>query len=487
MTKFNAKIKTTPNAVSYEGGAVYEKAPAEEWLNFLFSSYLEDRFYENSSKQFNRFLNLTIDMIQTYGPEFVANAALFARQELGMRSVSQVVAAILNSCSFEEKRTFFANYCHRPDDVSEIFSILDCLKAKRSHALVRGFKDYLSSLSAYTLGKYKLARKDYNMYDLINITHAHSTVIDAYKKGILESPDTWEVAISTAADDSARNSEWKRLVEEQKLGYLALLRNLRNILAADGVDRAWIETYLYPALVNKQAIKKSLVFPYQIYCAYQNMGSHNSTVIYALENAFIEAVSNMPTLQGDTLVILDVSGSMSSRISEKSQITIREVGAVYAMCILLASEHSDVVKFASRAKKFDFDLNDNLFHQIEKLTAEDRLGYGTELQYAYACIDRKYDRIMLISDMQIMGTDRWVYATNSGKTSYQEYCKHYGRTPIYSFDLGNYHTQTDNPNNPDVYLCTSLSEKTLQFITLLENKEDIVDYINNNYDYRICH
>lgn len=483
MAKFNAKTQTTPNAVSFEGGLAYEKAPAEEWLNFLFSSYLEDKFYEKSTDQLDRFLFLTLDMVQAYGPEFVAKAAMFARKELGMRSVSQVVAAMLNVCNFNGKRAFFRNYCNRPDDVSEVFSILDYFNIKRSHALVRGFGDYLSSITPYTLGKYKLAHKQYNMYDLINITHAHSLAIDAYKNGTLESPDTWEVAISTAANEKGRSAEWKRLVEERKLGYTALLRNLRNILAADGVDRKWIEDYLYPALVNPQSIKKSLVFPYQIYSAYKNMDSNNPMIIGALEQAFIFAIDNMPKLEGDTLVILDVSGSMTSPISKNSKITIREAGAVYAMCIMIASEHSDVVKFASRAKKFNYNLNDNLFHIIEKLDSEEGLGYGTELQYAYGCVDRKYDRIMLISDMQVMIDDFWY--GESGKTAYQNYCKRYGRTPIYSFDLGNYHTQTDNPNNPDVYLCTSLSEEMLHFISLLESGEDIVNYINNNYDYLV--
>lgn len=484
MAKFNAKIDTTPSAISYEGGEVYEKNPAEEWLNFLFSSYLEDGFYESRNTQCERLLDLTANMIVTYGPEFVGKAAMFARKELGMRSVSQVVAAMLNVVKFDDKRAFFRNFCNRPDDVSEVFSILDYFNIKRSHALVRGFGDYLSSITPYTLGKYKLARKQYNMYDLINITHAHSLAIDAYKNGTLESPDTWEVAISTAANEEGRSVEWKRLVEEHKLGYMALIRNLRNILAADGVDRAWIEEYLCPAIKNTYSIQKSMVFPYQIYSAYKNMGSDNPAVIHALEQAFMIALSNMPKLAGDTLVILDVSGSMTSPISARSSITIREVGAVYAMCILLTSENSDVIKFATHAKKFKFDLNDNLFHQIEKLDAAENLGYGTELWCAYNCADRKYDRIMLISDMQIMDDSSYWYG-NSAITSYKDYCKQYGRTPIYSFDLGNYHTQTDNPNNPDVYLCTSLSEETLRFIGLLEDGENIVDYINNNYDYRI--
>lgn len=480
MAKFNEKISTTPNAVSYEGSAVYEKSLIEEWLNLLFSSYFENRFYENDKTQFYRFCRLTIKMIDVYGAEFVAKAAFFARNELGMRSVSQMVAAILNSYQFTDKRTFFCNYCHRPDDVAEIFAAVEALCTKRSHALVRGTADYLSTLSPYALGKYKLNSHKYNMFDLINITHANSQAIDMYKTGELAAPDTWEVAISTADNAEERDQEWVRLVEEGSLGYLALIRNLRNILSVETIDANWIATYLIPQIINEKAIHKSLVFPYQIYCAYKNMEIKNSFVVAALERAFHLALANMPQLQGDTLILLDVSGSMSSPISYRSNITIREAGAVYAACIALTSQYTEIIKFGTYSKYFKFNKRDNVFDQIAKLDAEDGCGYGTNIQPAYDLIDRKHDRIMLISDMQVMDNCSW----SDGRTAYKNYCKKYGATPIYSFDLGHYHTQTDNPDNPNVHLCTSLSEKILKLISLLEDGQNLVTYINDNYDYR---
>lgn len=484
--RFNSTISTKPNTVSYEGGQSYQKSAVEDWMNFLFSSYLEDRFYEDGLIQTNRFIDLTNRMIENYGAEFVAKAALFARNELGMRSASQLTAALLNAEKFADKRAFFRNYPHRADDPAEIFAAIDFIGDKRSHAAVRGFGDYISSLSPYALGKYKLNNHEYNMFDIINITHAHSDAIDAYKAGTLESPDTWEVAISGAKDEHSRNEEWIRLVEEHKLGYLALIRNLRNILNS-GVENDWIEKYLYPQLKDEAAIHKSMVFPYQIYSAYKNMENHNPFVVLGLEKAFHIAIDNMPKLEGNTVIMLDVSGSMDSRISAKSDITIKEAGAVYAACILLTSENSDIIKFGTTAAKYGFKKNDNIFDQIKRMQNNDGLGYGTNIGPAYSLINDKYDRIILISDMQIMNnSNRWAYwdDTKEGPTCYQTYCKQYGRTPIYSFDLGNYATQTDNPNNPDVYLFTSLSEKILKFISLLEDGENLVDYINENYDYR---
>ena len=479
--RFNeTKEKAVPSAISYEGGEVYEKNPLDEWINMLFSDFMEDGFYETQKSRQERFEKLTEAIIAKYGAEFAAKAAIFARNELGMRSISQFVAAKLNAENFGNKRAFFRAYPHRADDVAEVFAAIDKLQGKRSHACVRGFGDYLSGLNEYTLGKYKMNNCTYNMYDCINITHATSVAINNYKAGWLETPDTWEVAISTAANEESRNKEWKRLVEENKLGYIALLRNLRNILDCEGIDNTWICTYLVPQLINKEAIHKSLVFPYQIYSAYKNMRIHNVNITTALSVAFCTAIGNLPKLEGDTCIILDVSGSMDDRISARSNITIKEAGAVYAASILIQNPNSDFVKFGNKAKAFKFNALDNVFDIIASMVANDNCGYGTDVAPAFELLNRHYDRIFLISDMQVMGSNSfyWSRRNITADQAYKNYCHEYGMTELYSFDLGNYHTQTSNPNSPHVHMCTALNEKVMKFISLLENGESLFDYIN---------
>ena len=125
MAGFNKVKVNTPNATSYEGGAVYKKSAVDQWLTLLFSSFLEDKFYESAKEQRDRFLELTQAMADEYGYEFVAKAATFARNELGMRSISQLVAAWLNPQSFSRKRAFYSHFMHRPDDVAEIFAAVE--------------------------------------------------------------------------------------------------------------------------------------------------------------------------------------------------------------------------------------------------------------------------------------------------------------------------------------------------------------------------
>lgn len=500
MAKFN-KNSTPKTTKSYEGATLYEKDPLEAWFSFLFSSYLSDKFYEDSQTQMERFLQLTDEVSKAYGNEFVAKASFFARNELGLRSISQLTAAYLNGQSFEAKREFFRNFFHRPDDVAEVFAAIDMLEGKRSHALVRGAGDYLSGLNDYALGKYKMNGKDYNMYDLINITHANSKAIDAYKAGTLESPDTWEVSISTSKSTEEKNENWCQLVEYERLGYLALIRNLRNIIIAaseKGKGYGWLADILAKQVTNPKAIKKSLVFPYQIYSAYKALVDADlqvSCIIQALESAFLMSLDNVPNLEGNSCLMLDVSGSMESCISPKSNITIKEAGACYAAMLLLKNPATIVVKFGSNARVF------NKFHKycytpfqmIQALCDNDSLGYGTDVPNAFYVLEsymRRNDisaisRIFLISDEQTMGdVAYWYHGNRKPLDIYNDYCREFGRTKLYSFDLSNYAGQVANPNNPDVFLATTLSDKIFTFIELLENGDNLYNYINKNYSYK---
>lgn len=482
--RFNqTKVKAIPNTNTYEGGKAYEKNALEEWMNMLFSDFMESSFYEAQSDRQQRFIDLTQNVIYKYGAEFAAKAAIFARNELGMRSISQLTAAMLNSEQFDRKRAFFRAYPHRADDVAEVFSAIDTLHGKRSHALVRGFGDYLSGLNEHTLGKYKLNNRNYNMFDCINITHATSDAINKYKAGWLDTPDTWETKIAGAADKESRNKEWKRLVEENKLGYLALIRNLRNILNS-GVSDAWVREYLVPQLTNEKAIRKSLVFPYQIYSAYKNIGVQNVNVVVALSDAFRIAVGNLPKLSGNTCVILDVSASMDSPISARSNISIKEAGAVYAASILIQNPNCDFIKFGNYAKQFYYNPLDNVFKIIYGMTKNNDCGYGTDIVPALQKLKKSYNRIFLISDMQVMIHNSW-YSRSSvtAEDVYKDYCRKYGVAELYSFDLGNYHSQIVNPDNPHIHLCTALNEKVMKFISLLEDGDNLFDYINQIIAY----
>ena len=487
MSKFNQKAK--PEMVAtHEGGAAYAKSVEMEWTNMLFSSFLSGGFYESENDQLSRFDALTDEMVKKYGAVFAAKAAVFARNELGMRSVSQYLAAKVNALSFDGKRAFYSKFFRRPDDVAEVFAAIDSLGDKRSHGLVRGASDYIRGLNDYSIMKYQMKDKKYNMFDLVNITHAHSAVIDMYKANSLSTPNTWETRISAAKSDEEKAYVWVDLVTSGSLGYLALIRNLRNIIRVCGLTdsgKQFIQTDLCRAIVNKMAITKSRIFPYQIFIAYKqlkNCSYSDFHVFAALEKAFLTAIDNMPPFYDRNAIVLDVSGSMDASISTNSSVSILEAGACYAAALYLSGSDFEVYKFADRACHcVDINRAMSPFGLIERLCSNDNCGCGTFVTTAFQCMNEHYDRIFLISDCQAMDTDEWWLSTPTITVSdaLHNYIEAYGETHVYSYDLGNYHSTIDNPDSGRITMLTALNDKVFSLLDYFEGNKDVVDFINN--------
>ena len=98
-------------------------------------------------------------------------------------------------------------------------------------------------------------------------------------------------------------------------------------------------------------------------------------------------------------------------------------------------------------------------------------------------LKKHYDRIFLFSDMQVMTNEyhtRYLVAQyDMAQDAMKKYFKDYGRTKIYSIDMGNYHTQIANPMQGDLTLLTGFSDKVFKFINLIESGVSMIDYINS--------
>lgn len=482
------KFNDTKNiATTHEGGRGYTKRDLDRLFNFMCGQFVgESKFYSDSYNECDSLSDLIVSVASKYGANFVAKMAVFARNVIGVRSSSHLAAAVLNGMSFDGKREFFKNICHRVDDVAEIMAAIDKIGGKRSHAMVRGCADYLATCTEYQIGKYKMNNRKYNLYDVINLTHATSSAINAYKNSTLETPVTWETQISAAGSDAElKNRTWLTLLHENKLGYMALIRNLSNIIdAIEYCGKKDDVNELCKQIINYDSIRKSLIFPYQIYTAYKQLDYEkkaSSVIVKALESAFVCSIENMPELNGRNAIIVDLSASMEGRMSVNSIMTYIDISSVYAYALYSKNPDSVIVKFGDKAKLFKPSIvDDSPFSVIDKLKLNDGVGHCTHLNRALDVVARNgsFDRVFVFSDCQ-----------SADKSCYKDLIRIImnkdGDTNLflYNFDLGNYRYGCFDP---DMVACldyvdmTSLGDTAFKFIKYHElGEESFVDMIMN--------
>jgi hypothetical protein len=199
--------------------------------------------------------------------------------------------------------------------------------------------------------------------------------------GELTTPDTWEVALSAGAD---KRETWERLLNERKLGALALLRNLRNMQAA-GVA----ETLVLGAIAK---MKTDRVLPFRFIAAARYAPQWED----ALEKAMFSSVENVSKLKGKTVLLVDVSGSMDAPLSARSE--MQRTDAAFGLAILLREICEDVAvySFSNEAKRVPSRRGFALRDAINTSQAH----MGTYLGQAVRDVEGKYDRLIVITDEQ---------------------------------------------------------------------------------------
>lgn len=235
--------------------------------------------------------------------------------------------------------TVIANVCGSRGDMPGEMLALYWKDGKRPIAKVlrKGLARALQSFGSYAIQKYA-ARGAIRLRDVLFLTHAkprdaeQEPWFEMLANDTLPAADTWEVALSGGAD---KREAFTRLLAEHKLGALAILRNLRNMQDA-GVERAAIERALHHTVVGA----RFGVLPFQFVAAARMVPSFEP----AIEMSMLAGVQKLDVrLPGHTLLMVDVSASMSGSLSSRS--TLNRADAAAALAILLREVCEDVSVF----------------------------------------------------------------------------------------------------------------------------------------------
>ena len=468
MSKFNTtmpKAKTLTENLA--GGQAYSQSNELALVSLLLTSFVNDQFYRNAQSSLEDLRKLSA---KVKDKEFVAKAAIFARDRFGMRSITHALAGELTSQleGAEWGKNFYDKVVVRVDDMTEIMSYYLAYKTSKDspkfpNALKKGFAKAFDKFDGYQLAKYKGESKDVKLVDLVNIVHPVPTMrnkeaLESLIKGELKNTQTWESKLSQAGQVAESEEDltklkadvWSELLSTRKLGYFALLKNLRNIISQspDSISAAC------EMLVDERMIKNSRVLPFRFTTAYDEISKLGSSkevrdVLVAINRALDISVCNVPKFDGETLVVMDVSGSMSGRPSEIASL----FGAILAKV-----NNSDVMTFSTSANYKQYNPMDSV------LTIRDGFKYsggGTNFRAIFEKANKKYDRVIILSDMQA-----WV-GYESPTRQFAEYKKKFGANPfVYSWDLAGYSTLQFPEQN--VFALAGFSDKVFDIMRLME-------------------
>jgi 60 kDa SS-A/Ro ribonucleoprotein len=348
----NAAAKVIKN---HEGAKAYALSPELELYSAVVTAGLSDNFYEKSGERLNRIH----DLMLKNDPEFIAKLAVYARTNMYMRSVPLVLAVelakIANKNNLVSKTV--KGVVQRADEITEILAYYQ-LSNKRSGTkklnklskqLQKGLAEAFNKFDEYQFAKYNTAG-EVKLRDALFLVHPKAKnemqqlVFNKIAAQTMETPYTWETELSALGQVKFYNEKekakafthkWEELIASGKIGYMALLRNLRNMLEAN-VSYAFMKK-VCAQLADENAVSKSKQFPFRFLAAYRELKElkyeNVSMVLTALEDAAAASVKNIKGFDEATrvLVACDVSGSMQKAISPRSKVLNYDIGLMLAM------------------------------------------------------------------------------------------------------------------------------------------------------------
>jgi hypothetical protein len=378
-------------------GAPARAVTAEQALRRTVLSCMlwEGEFYEDGVQIAGR----VHELVPKVGAEKVAALAVEARGKMKLRHAPLLLVREMARHATHRALVgeTLERVIQRADELSEFVAIYwSGGRQPLSAQVKKGLAAAFGKFDEYALAKYDRAGT-VRLRDVLFLSHARpvdeaqAALWKRLAENELATPDTWEVALSAAGrgEGQEKREVWERLLAERKLGALALLRNLRNLHAA-GVDERLVLTAL-------AALKTERVLPFRFLAAARNAPQWEE----ALEAAMFRALETRSgRLAGHTVVLVDVSGSMESPLSARSD--MRRTDAAYGLAILLReiAEKVTVYTFSDRAQRVPARRGMALRDALEKSQAHSGTFLGAALKQVEAEVREGYDRIVVITDEQ---------------------------------------------------------------------------------------
>ena len=496
------KLATTGSTtINHQGGTGFLRDEKTELFLTAVSSLNEDTFYESAQDRRGRIATLISQVSED--TEWTLGLVTWLRKEAGLRTIPSIIAAHAVKARLDKgitgsNRAIISAALGRMDENAELLAYwLETFGRTVPSAVKRGVSDsFLRGLNqgSYLKWRGKANRGSVSLVDVINLTHPKPTTEEQAKllKLIVDEAygnktDTRGLDIIQNRDDILSLDKDKLIkllsgpgaatvIEEASLtheviagaigkipaavwenlvpfmGYKALRMNLRRIHEA-GVSDDVIDT-ITARLKDAEVIRKSNPMPIEFLAAFRNAPLDFAPAIQRAANYSLE---NVPALNGNTLILVDTSWSMSDLLSARGTITRLEAARVFGAALAIRAQNPTLVTFGSESAEIKVKGRD-LLRVAESITD---LQTGTDTHSAIDKHFKGHDRVIVITDEEPGRGGYWGSRRGDVFANIPE------NVPTFTWNLAGYSTG-HSEIKVNRYTFGGLTDKGFQMIPLLE-------------------
>ena len=282
---YNEQLRCDYLTTNHEGALAWRMTPEWELYTTVVTTMgVEDKFYESGEERVRRIA----DLVRKVEPEFVAQLAVYTREEMHLRSVPLLLLVELDCCHQGDTLVSKAvgRTIQRADEITELLMCYLWRSGKPdlsglSNQLRKGLAEAFNKFDEYQFAKYNRKNRKVTLRDALALVHPkpkddrQADIFRKIKSDTLETPVTWETELSAVGQrhfdseeekEEAKREVWRKLIQSHRLGYMATLRNLRNMLKL-GMDEETMQM-VCDYIANPEAVRKSKQLPFRFLSAF---------------------------------------------------------------------------------------------------------------------------------------------------------------------------------------------------------------------------
>ena len=495
MAKFNKGARGARKTTNHEGAVAYKMDAKTELYATSVTTMLSNKFYETSTDTLARIKALVAEVAKT-DPQFVAKLAVYAREKMYLRSLPLVLTVELAKIHKGDNTVsrMVNRVVSRADEITELLAYYAQANGRKSikklgqlsKQIQKGLASAFNKFDEYAFAKYNRDGA-VKLKDALFIVHPKAKneeqqkLFDSIVADSLATPYTWEVELSKGED---KKQTWESLIDSDKVGYMALLRNLRNILQADVSKPHLVK--VAKRLGDAEQVARSKQFPFRFLSAYREVQptlSGSATMILdGLEEAMIASAQNIAGFDYDQAITIsvDTSGSMDQSVSDRSKITYQDIGLVLGMLMHNRCKDVETSIFGESFEIINLPKN-NILSNTETLDQySGRVGHSTN---GYLVIEdllargEVKDKVMIFTDCQLWDSRSSYWGGPSkefGKLWAEYRSKVAPNAKLYLFDLAGYGNTPVDIRDNGVNLISGWSDKVFDMLAAYEKGSSAV-------------
>ncbi|MEY9950011.1 TROVE domain-containing protein [Kitasatospora sp. GAS1066B] len=513
MARFNVKNRFAPRSpvrttgertTNHQGGPGHLREPKSELFLLAVANLVgQHTSYESGGARDDRFTTLVRELA-VGDPQWTLGLLRWLRGEANIRTAAVVGAAEFTRARLDAQAPGFSRQAvetvlRRPDEPGELLAYWTSRYGRRlPQPLKRGVADAVRRLyTGQALLKYDTASRGFRFGDVLELTHpspdpqragqgelfkyaldrrhhpaeavppAADALLTAHhellalpveqRRAVVTGPDaaerlaaagmTWE-ALAGWLQGPLDAAAWEAVIPS--MGSMALIRNLRNFDQAGVSDE--VAERVAAKLSAPDEVRRSRQFPFRYLAAYRHAPSLRWA--YPLEQALGHSLRNVPALPGRTLILVDRSGSMFDRPSERSGLNRADSAAIFGTALKVRAADADLVEFGSTSRVIEVPRGASVLTVLKDFQ---NLG-GTDTAEAVHRHYRSHDRVVIITDEQAgfsFGRDPLGAVP--------------ARVPVYTWNLAGYRTGHGPSGGAHRHTFGGLSDAAFRLIPLLEH------------------